>query len=30
MKANLQGDYDYLNRTGFWFDFQEFSLEGAG
>jgi rubrerythrin len=26
----LQGEYDYLNRTGFWFDFQEFSLEGAG
>ena len=26
----LQGEYDYLNRTGFWFDFQEFSLEGVG
>jgi hypothetical protein len=26
----LEGEYDYLNRTGFWFDFQEFSLEGAG
>jgi rubrerythrin len=26
----LQGEYDYLNRTGFWFDFQEFGLEGAG
>jgi rubrerythrin len=26
----LQGEYDYLSRTGFWFDFQEFSLEGAG
>jgi rubrerythrin len=23
----LQGEYDYLTRTGFWFDFQEFSLE---
>jgi rubrerythrin len=23
----LQGEYDYLNRTGFWFDIQEFSLE---
>ncbi len=26
----LRGEYDYLNRTGFWFDFQEFSLEGVG
>jgi rubrerythrin len=26
----LQGEYDYLNRTGFWFDFQEFDLEAAG
>ena len=23
----LQGEYDYLTRTGFWFDIQEFSLE---
>jgi rubrerythrin len=23
----LQGEYDYLTRTGFWFDVQEFSLE---
>jgi rubrerythrin len=26
----LQGEYDYLNRTGFWFGFQEFNLEGMG
>jgi rubrerythrin len=26
----LQGEYDYLNRTGFWFDIQEFDLEAAG
>jgi len=26
----LQGEYDYLNRTGFWFDVQEFDLEAAG
>jgi rubrerythrin len=26
----LLGEYDYMNRTGFWFDFQEFGLEGAG
>ena len=26
----LEGEYDYLNRTGFWFDFQEFGLEGVG
>jgi rubrerythrin len=26
----LQGEYDYLTRTGFWFDFQEFDLEAAG
>jgi len=26
----LQGEYDYLNRTGFWFDIQEFNLEAAG
>lgn len=25
----LQGEYDYLNRTGFWFDVQEFDLEAA-
>jgi rubrerythrin len=23
----LQGEYDYLNRTGFWFGIQEFSME---
>jgi rubrerythrin len=23
----LQGEYDYLTRTGFWFDIQEFDLE---
>jgi rubrerythrin len=23
----LQGEYDYLTRTGFWFDIQEFNLE---
>lgn len=23
----LQGEYDYLTRTGFWFDVQEFNLE---
>lgn len=26
----LQGEYDYLTRTGFWFDIQEFDLEAAG
>jgi rubrerythrin len=26
----LQGEYDYLTGTGFWFDFQEFDLEAAG
>ena len=26
----LEGEYNYLNRTGFWFDFQEFGLEGIG
>lgn len=26
----LQGEYDYLTRTGFWFDVQEFDLEAAG
>jgi len=26
----LQGEYDYLTGTGFWFDFQEFDLEGVG
>jgi rubrerythrin len=26
----LQGEYDYLAQTGFWFDVQEFTLEGAG
>ena len=26
----LQGEYDYLTRTGFWFDVQEFNLEAAG
>ena len=26
----LQGEYDYLTRTGFWFDIREFDLEAAG
>ncbi len=26
----LQGEYDYLTGTGFWFDVQEFNLEAAG
>jgi rubrerythrin len=26
----LQGEYDYLTGTGFWFDIQEFDLEAAG
>ena len=26
----LQGEYDYLTHTGFWFDIQEFDLEAAG
>ncbi len=26
----LEGEYNYLNGTGFWFDFQEFGLEGVG
>jgi rubrerythrin len=26
----LKGEYDYLTGTGFWFDTQEFNLEGAG
>jgi rubrerythrin len=25
----LQGEYDYLAKTGYWFDIQEFDLEGA-
>jgi rubrerythrin len=25
----LQGEYDAITRTGFWFDFQEFDLESA-
>lgn len=25
----LQAEYDYLNRTGFWFDYQEFTLEAG-
>jgi rubrerythrin len=25
----LQGEYDYLAGTGFWFDTQEFSLEAG-
>ena len=24
----LGGEYDYLTGTGFWFDIQEFNLEG--
>lgn len=28
--AILQGEYDYITRTGFWFGFQEFSLESRG
>lgn len=24
----LEGEYDYLTGTGFWFDVQEFNLEG--
>ncbi len=27
--ALLQAEYDYLNRTGFWFDYQEFTLEAG-
>ncbi len=27
--ALLRAEYDYLNRTGFWFDYQEFSLEAG-
>jgi rubrerythrin len=26
----LQGEYDFLTQTGFWFDIQEFDLEAAG
>jgi rubrerythrin len=26
----LQGEYDYLTNTGFWFDIREFDLEAAG
>jgi rubrerythrin len=26
----LQGEYDYLTRTGFWFDIREFDLEAPG
>jgi rubrerythrin len=26
----LQGEYDYLTQTGFWFDVREFDLEAAG
>ncbi len=26
----LQGEYDYLTNTGFWFDFREFDLEAPG
>jgi rubrerythrin len=26
----LQGEYDYLTHTGFWFDIREFDLEAAG
>lgn len=26
----LQGEYDYLTQTGFWFDVREFDLESAG
>lgn len=26
----LQGEYDYLNRSGFWFDIREFDLEAPG
>lgn len=26
----LQGEYDYLTRTGFWFDVREFDLEAPG
>ncbi len=26
----LQGEYDYLTQTGFWFDIREFDLESAG
>ena len=29
-RAILQGEYDYLTRTGFWFDIREFDLEAAG
>jgi len=25
----LQGEYDYLTGTGFWFDVSEFNLEAA-
>ncbi len=27
--ALLQAEHDYLNRTGFWFDYQEFTLEAG-
>lgn len=27
--ALLQAEYDYLTRTGFWFDYQEFTLEAG-
>jgi len=26
----LQGEYDYINQTGFWMGFQEFSMESFG
>jgi rubrerythrin len=26
----LEGEYDYLTGTGFWFDIREFDLEGPG
>ncbi len=28
--AILQGEYDYIAKTGFWFGYQEFSLESRG
>lgn len=28
--AILQGEYDYVNQTGFWMGFQEFSMESFG
>lgn len=28
-RAILQGEYDYLTNTGFWFDIREFDLEAA-